>query len=176
MAYMGNVLSFINADGLPPKVVSKLNNNFWEIVRMITTDEVNIVSASSEPKPRTDETLWYKADTGDLYIWRYYDGDWGWGKLDIEYIHVDQYKPADSSYTRNNEYIWISTNSADRDNPIYIWAYDPTQLSPNPRWVSLRAFIEAAIIDRLPTLPKSFWLNCQGFIDAVEEILDSSNS
>lgn len=187
MADMTNIVDFNNSDGLPPWVIQKLNNNFWSVVHKILDDQVVMVAGVTEPTPRTDETLWYKTDTGDLYIWREFEGEWGWDKIDIGYIHVDPTNPVSSTYSRKNEYLWISKDDSDLYDPIWIWMLDPRD--PNatyPTWVSLSTVVIAIVVNGLSTnmspIHSALWYDIQtedkvtwefspGFCEAVKDII-----
>jgi len=67
--------------GLPPATVGIINSNFWNLLEMFSDPDVVAVSSINAPEPRTDETLWYKPDTGVLYIWHNGAGGWGWTEL-----------------------------------------------------------------------------------------------
>jgi hypothetical protein len=74
-----NIADFRASDGLEPIVMQKLNTNFWNLMEMFDDPEIVAVSSVSEPTPHTDEMLWYKTDTGTLYIWSQIEpGVWGW--------------------------------------------------------------------------------------------------
>lgn len=83
------IVSIDQTSGLPPSVVNVLNGNFWNLLGMIEDPEIVMVAGINAPDPRTDETLWYKTDTGGLYIWSLTHastgpGDpdvWGWVEL-----------------------------------------------------------------------------------------------
>jgi hypothetical protein len=85
MAYLMN---FNSMDGLDPRIVAKLNNNFRAIQDMLPDEEIVMVAQATPPTPRTDETLWYDTDNGKLWIWaQVIDPDtgepvvpeeWGW--------------------------------------------------------------------------------------------------
>lgn len=99
----GNIANFNMSDGIPPLLMQKLNNNFMNILDLIRDPEVNIVSGAMAPDPRTDETLWYNTETGELSIWAQefdlstgrYTGEWGWSKLVLNSIMVGQDDPTD---------------------------------------------------------------------------------
>lgn len=192
MADMANIVDFNNSDGLPPWVIQKLNHNFWGVVQKIVEDQVVMVASVTEPSPRTDETLWYKTDTGDLYIWREFEGEWGWDKIDIGYIHVDPDDPVNSTYTRKNEYLWISKNSNDKSDPLWIWILDPRQPdATDPTWISISVLIGSIVVNGLSTnmspihsalwadlhsADKIDWETSAGFCNAVKDIIANPNN
>jgi len=188
---MGNIVDFNNSDGLPPTVVQKLNNNFWHVVKKIIEPSIVVVAGSTAPNPRTDETLFYNTDTGELYIWNQYENTWGWNKIDIGYIHVDQHTPMDSTYTRKGEVLWVSLDYSTL-SPIYIWSKNVQ--TDTWEWIPLETFIVNVVSDAmgnsgplrndvlnivslLPIVYTSFtkaeWLAISGFTDAVQDIIDS---
>ena len=74
-----NIVDFRASDGLNPIVMQKLNSNFWNLWDMFEDPEIIAVASSTEPTPRTDETLWYDTGHGTLYIWSQKpDESWGW--------------------------------------------------------------------------------------------------
>ena len=121
MADMANIVDFNSSDGLPPWVIQKLNHNFWGVVQKIVEDQVVMVASITEPSPRTDETLLYKTDTGDLYLWSLFENNppspspqephWDWKKLDLGFIHIDPDTPWDSDYRREEEVLWYETTT-----------------------------------------------------------------
>lgn len=185
MADMTNIVDFNNSDGLPPWVIQKLNHNFWGVVQKIIKDQIVMVASVTEPSPRTDETLWYKTDTGDLYIWREFEGEWGWDKIDIGYIHVDLTNPVSSTYSRKNEYIWISTGSSDVGDPIYVWIVNPVGGATTPSWVPLgtlmvnimiTSFTASSVFYAMMSAITSYstkdqWEHSAGFCQAVKDII-----
>ena len=177
MADMTNIVDFNNSDGLPPGVVQKLNNNFWHTISKILTPQIVVSAGSTKPDPRTDETLFYDTITGDLYIWREFQGNWGWDKIDIGYIHVDLYNPYDSrtTYTRKNEFLWIATSDDHFMPPIYVWARDPS--NNLIYWVPLQDFVEWVAKNLVMyKMTTTDWLDSQYFCDAVLAIIDDPDS
>lgn len=176
MADMTNIVDFNNSDGLPPLVIQKLNNNFWNVIHKIIEDEIVIVASVTAPEPRTDETLWYKNDTGELYIWREFDGNWGWDKIDIGYIHVDTVGPYDSgvTYTRKNEFIWIATNpNHGISPPIYFWGDDPRG-EYGTGWYPFEFFVEMLVYNYVMYgMTMDQWLSSYEFVEAVKYIHDN---
>ena len=73
-----NIADFRASDGLNPVVMQKLNTNFWNILEGFEEPEIVMVSSVSRPEPHTDESLWYKLDTGTLYIWSDTGDGWDW--------------------------------------------------------------------------------------------------
>ena len=69
MAKSRYIVSIDQTSGLPPAVVNMINGNFWNLLDMLEDPEVVIVAGVNAPDPRTDETIWYKTDTGALSIW-----------------------------------------------------------------------------------------------------------
>lgn len=164
---MTNIVDFNNSDGLPPWVIQKLNNNFWNVVYKILDDQVVMVAGVTEPTPRTDETLWYKTDTGDLYIWREFEGEWGWDKIDIGYIHVDDNPPGVSSYQRENEFLWIDKSNS-VNTPLYLWVGNDVE---GYAWWNIRDVIYWF----LTQMSTNEWLNIPGFVQAVQAIHNNPN-
>lgn len=180
MADMINIVDFNSSDGLPPWVIQKLNYNFWGVVQKIVDNEVVIVAGVTEPTPRTDETLWYNTETGDLYIWREFNGHWGWDKIDIGYIHVDPDTPPvaaareENPYVRKNEFLWIAYGATLSHNTnLFIWTIAPGSSSPN--WYSLGFLIYALSQESILYLDKNDWLSSLGFVEAVKEIHNHPN-
>ena len=145
---MTNIVDFNNTDGLPPLVIQKLNNNFWNIIRKIVDPEVVMVSGSTLPNPRTNETLFYNNDTGDLYIWKKIDAsNWGWVLTDIGYIHIDDKAPYDPSctYTRVSEFIWINTTGGS-EGFVYFWDGNDIE---GYAWHSFKSLVELYVSEIL---------------------------
>lgn len=177
MANMTNIVDFNSSDGLPPWVVQKLNHNFWGVVQKIIDDQVVMVSGVTAPSPRTEETLWYNTETGDLYIWREFDGTWGWDKIDIGYIHVDPDIPSaaavreDDPYIRKNEFLWITTNpNLTYDTNLFIWSVLPG--STTATWHSLGEIIAAISEVSVLAISKNDWLASENFYRTVKTIID----
>lgn len=79
MAKKKNIADFRSSDGLDPIVMQKLNTNFWNIIEMFEDPEIVAVSSASEPKPHTDEMLWYDTAHGVLNVWTQVSpGVWDW--------------------------------------------------------------------------------------------------
>lgn len=165
MADMGNIIDFNNMDGLPPLVIQKLNNNFWNLINMIPISQVVISSGYSLPDPRVDETIFYDIETGDLYTWYYYENFdpnvydepyWGWKKLDVGFIHVEDNSPENSSYIRQEEFIWYDLSSS----MIYFWLKVPGEM--NTSWISLNDFAVSAV---------TRWLGDSDNVDLLKSIL-----
>ena len=79
MAKKKNIADFRSSDGLDPIVMQKLNTNFWNIIEMFEDPEIVAVSSASEPKPHTDEMLWYDTAHGILNVWTQVSpGVWKW--------------------------------------------------------------------------------------------------
>lgn len=74
-----DIYDFQASDGLNPIVMQKLNTNFWNLLEGFEDPEIVMVASIDPPTPRTDETLWYRTDTGTLYIWsETTPGNWEW--------------------------------------------------------------------------------------------------
>lgn len=121
------------SDGLAPAIMAKLNNNFRNLKNLIRDPEVNIVSGATAPSPRTDETLWYNTETGDMYIWAEGftpqtgepNGEWAWRKMDTNLITFAPYSPSGENYYRSDgQVFWMDTTSG----TLWVWcksAYGP---------------------------------------------------
>lgn len=122
----GSIANFNMSDGIPPLLMQKLNNNFRTILESIEDPEVNIVSGATAPDPRTDETLWYNTETGELSIWaRVIDlttgepkepPEWAWKSVGLDLVQVgdgdpsfDNVPPKDSFlyYEAQSKMLWI---------------------------------------------------------------------
>ena len=173
MADMSNIASFNNSDGLSPWIVQKLNNNFWSIVQKISDPEIVMVSGSTFPEPRTNEAMFYNTDTGDLYIWGEYipageiDPVEGWRKVDTGFIHVDPNPPGVSEYERTTEFIWIDQSNSVY-NPLYLWVGNDVE---GYGWMDIGSIITAKVFG----LSETFWLESDGFKDAVRAIINDPN-
>ena len=140
----GYIINFDNSSGLPPQVVAALNNNFRYLVNRFQDPNITAVSGVNPPKPRNNETLFYKIDNGDLYIWKHFDENqdygiedhWDWSKLDIGLIHVENSAPSSSTFVRQDEVIWYDTLHHD----IYFW-YEPQGAMGGARWYSIAEII-----------------------------------
>lgn len=76
------IVSIDQTSGLPPAVINMINSNFWNLLDMFEDPEIVMVAGVNAPDPRTNETIWYKTDTGALNIWSKQDDDsWGWTTL-----------------------------------------------------------------------------------------------
>ena len=138
MADMSNIVDFNNSDGLSPDIVKKLNNNFFNMANKIVGSDIVMSAGINPPDPRTNETLFYKTDTGDLYIWAKYvpldpteDIYWDWMKIDVNVFTIGTSLP----YPRTNETMFYDTTTGE----LYIWAkftpIDPdTQDPQDPYW------------------------------------------
>lgn len=135
---MRNTRYIVNIDqlsGLPPQVVNSLNSNFWNLLQMIESPEVVMVAGVNPPDPRTDESLWYKTDTGVLNVWSKGDDDtWGWESLgSIIDQHIDVSAVTDYNRLTNKPSIESVTLVGDKTFPdlgIFI-DYDD-EMSDNP--------------------------------------------
>ena len=114
----GYILSFNNSSGLPPDVVSKLNNNFYHLKNMIKDPEIVMTAGIELPDPRTVETLFYKTDTGQLYIWadEQLPGQSApektWVPVDLGFIRVEDISsPASDDPSTHGERIWYNENT-----------------------------------------------------------------
>ena len=99
----GDILDFNMSDGIAPLIMQKLNSNFRNLRNLIRDPEVVIASGATAPDPRTDETLWYNTETGELSVWAQqfdlstgqYTGEWDWSKPTLNSILVGQDDPTD---------------------------------------------------------------------------------
>jgi len=186
MANMSNIVDFNNSDGLPPDVIKKLNNNVFQLAQKISDPQIVMVSGVEFPDPRTDETLFYKTDTGDLYIWAHVDegspDEWEWLKIDLSGIHVDTAPPGQSQYNRRQEFLWFDVTH----ETLYIW----TQLSQDPgaSWYTIPDIINDniaaaldtqdghdAIYSMLINMTKIEWTDMPKFCAAVKDIIANPN-
>ena len=170
---MTNIVDFNNSDGLPPEVIKKLNNNFWHAVNKIVEDQIVAVAGETAPDPRTDETLWYKTDTGDLYVWAEAllpggQTEWGWMKIDLNLIHSEDSAPVSDEQT-HGEVFWYDTSS----HEFYLLT-GSTLASLPVRWVSLEMFVYQVALAMYSSIisqyTKNSWLALPGFTDAVKEV------
>lgn len=177
MADLTGISDFNSSDGLPPWVVQKLNGNFWNIINKIVDPDVVMVSGTKFPNPRTDESLFYNTNTGNLYIWnKVSTTTWDWQLIDIGYIHVDQTNPFNSQYTRSDEFLWIDTSGLGSYNTaLYIWSTLPGNNGDVTTWHSLGEIIAKLVPIYILTMSKQEWLSSVGFQQAVKEIHDHPN-
>lgn len=171
MINMANIVDFNNSDGIPPDVIKKLNNNMFELAQKITIPEIVMTAGIEFPEPRTDETMFYKTDTGDVYIWglanQSLPGEQRsdkeqWVKVDLGNIRIEQGPPPTvgdqrTDYQLTNEILWFSID----EKTLYI-LMEPERSSWNPNpvygWYSLYevlfynmlAFMEAQTMSGRP--------------------------
>lgn len=165
MAYQRNIVDFNQSDGIPPLLIQKLNNNFFNLQQSLQAPQITMVSGATFPNPRTNETLFYNTSTGELYVWIFSEmnNKWDWSKIDVGYIHIDDNPPNNSSYQRQDEMLWID-RSNNVTTPLYLWVgnsvegYDWWHIGDLVKW-------EVSSIGRID------WLQFDDFCDAVKEIM-----
>ena len=147
-------MSFDNTCGLDPKIVAKLNNNFWYLANMFTDPEIVAVASVNPPSPRTNETLWYETTTGDLHLWsvvRYDESEdpdnpgetivspvWDWLKLEVNLIHLSDEDPTANDVPDRTTVFWYNTETGN----MFVWGLVNTaQAGSNPviewRWLKM---------------------------------------
>lgn len=144
MAKKKNIADFRSSDGLDPIVMQKLNTNFWNIIEMFEDPEIVAVSSASEPKPHTDEMLWYDTEHGVLNVWTQVSlGVWDWrnvtevvidNPLTLEVISEIAMQASDSNWFGNgsptgqrdpSSYWGTEQEKADHAGDLY-WSTDQT--------------------------------------------------
>lgn len=116
---VNGISAFSIRDALDPAISQKLNYNFDILARAFTDPEVVTVSGKNPPEPRTDEMLWYKTDTGDLYLWAQgYDvdtglpnGEWDWKKLVLGSIAIGSGDPSSTDVPPDDMFLYYDTDS-----------------------------------------------------------------
>lgn len=163
----GYIMSFDNTNGLDPKVVAKLNNNFWYLANMFTDPEIVAVSSVNAPDPRTNETLWYKTDTGDLYIWSLFtpidpdtleqqDPEWRWTKIDLNLVELVDTAPANSVRDTNALIKYhVTSNGA----MPYFWVDNGNE--PQAGWYSFLDLVTGWV---------TYLLGTQDIVDIIADI------
>jgi hypothetical protein len=185
MADMSNIVDFNNSDGLSPDIVKKLNNNFFNMANKIVGSDIVMVAGINPPDPRTDETLFYKTDTGDLYIWSKFipidpdtqepqDPYWDWMKIDINLLESVSEHP--SGIRDDNAFIkyYITDTGA----YPYFWIDYTSEV--RAQWISLIDLIKHYIQSEGPQAAKGYiesmtmqdWLDLPNFENAVRYIIN----
>ena len=153
-----SIVDFNMSDGLAPLIMQKLNANFRNLKDLIHDPEVVITSGATAPSPRTDETLWYNTETGDMYIWAEGvnmttgrpNGEWGWKKLELNIVSMGQGQPVPATasdgqmfyydYEHHLLYVYTGMGYWEASSPedIYHQTYAP-------QWWTLQDFIEEVV-------------------------------
>lgn len=174
------IADFNPRDGLEPLVVQKLNNNFQSLLRMFMPLAINMVAQSEEPEPRTDETLWYDTDNGDLYIWAQGvdpltgqpDGNWSWKKLDLNMVVIEDHSPIDPfgpGYTPSEgQFLWYDTST----QKLWIWQR-ASYYQDDPGWETLESIIYNTVYWGFMDSDGSWH---QDFVDAVHDAMNEQHS
>ena len=153
----GKILQFGFTDGLTPIIMRKLNSNFSILQDMIKDPQIVSVAGATAPDPRTDETLWYDTETGDLYIWAQGvdtttglpDGNWSWKKLDLNIVRFGAGQPeayvSDGQmlyydYEHHLLYVYTGMGYWEAGSPDDIY-HETTA----PQWWTLEGFIEEVV-------------------------------
>lgn len=149
----GYIMSFDNTSGLTPQVVAALNNNFRVLMNRIQDPEIVMVSGINPPDPRTNETMFYKTDTGEIFIWaeetRGAVTEFNWVKVDLGFVRVeDNQIPASDEPSTWGERIWYN----EQNDQFYILT--KTLLSPNEPllrygWHSLESYVRTIARDEI---------------------------
>ena len=143
----GDILDFNMSDGIAPLIMQKLNANFRNLRNLINDPEVVIASGATAPDPRTDETLWYNTETGELSIWAQvidletgeWTGEWEWRAINTNLVAFHDFSPmaSMSEYYAppEGQVFWYDT----AHHQLSIWCQPP--YSVEPRWESLENII-----------------------------------
>lgn len=126
---------FINHRSYRPVYVDKGNHLYLNGELYVKPKFIYFV----EPENPEENDLWYDAETNTLYIWREYNGDWGW-------VAVNDFS---TSAIREHK-IW-TPDSFPEDNQTFMFNEDETNLFYVPDTSSLEI-----IIDNAPLMSDQF--------------------
>ena len=172
----GDILDFNMSDGLAPLIMQKLNVNFKNLRSLIRDPEVVITSGATEPDPRTDETLWYNTETGELSIWAQGidpltgqpNGEWDWRKLDLNMAVIENYPPIDqhgASYIPSEgQFLWYDTST----QKLWIWQR-ASYYQGGPGWETLESIIYNTVYWGFMDSDGAWH---QDFVDAVQAAMN----
>lgn len=168
------IADFNPMDGLEPLVIQKLNNNFQSLLRMFMPLAINMVAQSEAPDPRTDETLWYDTDNGDLYIWAQvwdpiagsFTDNWEWRKFLTDVLTLGVDDPAGNPPEGAVLYFNTTTKR--------LWVYSKADsFSSVGDWHTLEDYITSIIYFGF-LLPSGRYH--QWFVDAVHDAMNEQHS
>lgn len=126
---------FINHRSYRPVYVDKNNNLYLNGELYIKSQFIYFI----EPEDPKENDLWYDAETNTLYIWREYNGDWGW-------VPVNDFS---TSAIREHK-VWTPENFPE-DSQTFMFNEDETNLFYVPDTNSLEI-----IIDNAPLMSDQF--------------------